>query len=326
MSDAAKQTRVNPKAEIVQFSASEWLERRERGDWNNRDQEEFDTWLAASPAHLIAYIRVEDIWNRANRLSALNRPERKNGEILKRWVSVERVAAIFAVVILSGIGVNAYLFAPSKAVYATGIGQQRVLSLADGSKIELNTNTMMRIAVSDLGKTVTLEHGEAYFDIKHDTNRVFAVQVGTSRVVDLGTKFLISRNSDQTRVSVFEGRAQFQLTAAGTSKRSVVLVPGDVVTTVAGKVVLEKVSSVVLTDDLAWRRGELAFHFTTLAAAVTEFNRYNQKKLVIESPEVARMEIGGTFGLHDVAGFSRQVRQLLGVRVDDRGDDIVLSR
>jgi len=326
MSDTIKRRQANPKAEIVQSSASEWLERRERDGWSERDQQEFDSWLVASPAHVIAYMRVEDVWNRANRLRALNHPEHDRAAAFDRWPLLARIAAVFAVVVLAGIGGAMYAFAPRDAIYTTEVGQRENLQLADGSQIELNTDTTLRIGTVGDNKTVTLEKGEAYFDIKHDAKRLFVVRAGNNRVVDLGTKFLVHQNSDRVRVAVFEGRARFDLTASGVPAQWAVLVPGDVAVAAAGKMSVTKISPQVLVDDLSWRRGELIFHFTSLADAAAEFNRYNQKKLIVQGSEVSRLEIGGTFGMHDVAGFGRQVRQLLSVRAEDRGAEIVLSR
>ena len=326
MSDTIKRKQPNPKAEIVQSSASEWLERRERDDWSERDQREFDFWLTASPAHVIAYMRVEDVWNRANRLQALNHPERGTAEVFGRWPLVGKIAAVCAMAVLAGIGGVIYAFAPRDAIYTTELGQRENLQLADGSQIELNTDTTLRINTAGDNKTVTLEKGEAYFDIKHDAKRLFVVRAGNNRVVDLGTKFLVHQSADRVRVAVFEGRARFDLAASGVSAQSAVLTPGEVAVAAAGKMSVKKISPQVLVDALSWRRGELVFHFTSLADATAEFNRYNQKKLVVQGSEVARLEIGGTFGMHDVAGFGRQVRQLLGVRADDRGAEIVLSR
>ncbi|HSZ11800.1 MAG TPA: FecR domain-containing protein [Rhizomicrobium sp.] len=326
MSEANLQRQANPKAEAVQFSASQWLERRERGNWNDSDEEEFVSWLAASPAHVVAYMRVEDIWNRANRLRALNHPEHNAASAPGRRALFARTAAMFVAIILAGVGGILYMRAPRDAIYTTAIGQHRNVQLADGSRVELNTDTILRLGIQGRTRVATLEKGEAYFDIKHDSKRAFIVRVGGNRVVDLGTQFSIRRDSGRIRVAVFEGRARFDLGETGALSRSTVLVPGDVAIAKSGTVDVARVSPQILGDGIAWRRGELVFHFTSLANAATEFNRYNRKKLSVQGSEIARMQIGGTFELHDVAGFGRQVSRLLGIRADDRGTGIVLSR
>lgn len=326
MSEASVQRQANPKAEAVQSCASQWLERRERGNWNGSDEEEFASWLAESPAHVIAYMRVEDIWNRANRLRALNHPDHGAAPIAGRRTSFARSAAALVAIVLVSVAGIVYMRAPRDAIYATEIGQRRNVQLADGSRLELNTDTILRIGAQGQTRVATLEKGEAYFDIRHDSKHAFVVRVGANRVVDLGTQFSVRRDSGRIRVAVFQGRARFDLGESGAPARSTVLVPGDVAIAKSGMVDIAKVSPQILGDGIAWRRGELVFHFTSLADAAAEFNRYNRKKLSVEGSQIARMQIGGTFEMHDVTGFGRQVSRLLGIRADDRGAGIVLSR
>ncbi len=326
MSESPKQPRVLPKAEEVQIAASDWLERRERGDWNDAVQAEFDAWLAASPAHTIAYLRLEDVWNRAGRLKALGRPERTPFAFIGRWASSAKIAAAVTVAALAGFAAYNSLQEPKERVYATDVGQRESLLLADGSQIELNTDTVLRISRGAGPRTVTLEKGEAFFNIKHDAARVFIVKAGDSRVIDLGTKFLVRQNPDHVRVALFEGSAKLETEVAGSPARSTVLKPGDVAVASGGAMSVTKKPSDILKDDLAWQHGEVTFHFTSLAEAAAEFNRYNQKKIVVRDATIANLEIGGTFGMHDVTQFGRLAHHLLGVQVEDKGDRIVLTR
>jgi len=320
------QPRVLPKAEQVQIAASEWLERLERGDWNDAVQAEFDAWLAASPANTIAYLRLEDVWNRAGRLKALGRPQRKSFAFIGRWASSAKIAAVITVAALGGFIAYTSLHEPQERTYTTDIGQRENLLLADGSQIELNTDTVLRISRGNGPKTVTLEKGEAFFNIKHDRSRTFIVKAGDSRVIDLGTKFLVRQNADHVRVALFEGSAKLETAVAGAPARSTVLMPGDVAVASGNAMSVTKKPSDILKDDLAWQHGEVTFHFTSLAEAAAEFNRYNQKKIVVRGADIASLEIGGTFGMHDVTQFGRLAHHLLGVRVEDKGDEIVLTR
>ena len=128
MSEASGQQRVKSKAEAVQAAASDWLERHERGSWGAADQEEFDAWLAVSPAHVIAYMRVEDVWNRANRLRALKHPARNTFAFIGRWASLAKIAAVLTVTALASVGGAIYVFAPRQTVYSTEVGQREIYS------------------------------------------------------------------------------------------------------------------------------------------------------------------------------------------------------
>jgi len=316
-----------PKADIAQAAAAAWLERRERGSWTSADQADFDTWLAQSPAHVVAYLRLEDVWARANRLKSLDRPKMQRFLSATRWSRVTRMAAVLVLAVGAGWwAIHTYPSAPQDAVYATDVGQRESLQLADGSQIELNTDTVLRVSRGEGAKTVTLVKGEAYFDIKHNAQRLFIVKSGDDRVVDLGTKFLVRRNTDHLKVAVFEGSARLDAKGPGAAMQSAVLMPDDVAVASGGTLSVTRKPSQTARDDMAWRRGELVFRYTTLADAAAEFNRYNQKKIVVRDAQIAQLEIGGTFGMHDVAQFSRLAHHLLGVQVTDTGTDIILSR
>ena len=95
-------------------------------------------------------------------------------------------------------------------IYATDIGGRKILSLSDGSKIELNTDTSLRIAKGSGGRRVWLDKGEAYFEINHNAAWPFIVTAGTHRVTDLGTKFTMHETGNWLEVALLEGSARLQ--------------------------------------------------------------------------------------------------------------------
>ena len=64
----------------------------------------------------------------------------------------------------------------------------------------------------------------------------------------------------------------------------------------------------------------------SLAEAVAEFNRYNVRKLVIATPSLERTRVVGTFPVEDVEAFTRVAKQVLGLKVQEKGDEILISR
>src|SRR6185312_12212955 len=99
--------------------------------------------------------------------------------------------------------------------YATSIGGHESIMLADGSRIELNTDSAIRLADSAHARNIWLEKGEAYLQVTHDASRPLTVFAGNRRIVDLGTKFVVKRGTDQLEVAVLEGRVS--LDAGNTS-------------------------------------------------------------------------------------------------------------
>ena len=81
-----------------------------------------------------------------------------------------------------------------------------------------------------------------------------------------------------------------------------------------------------MTDQLAWRRGLLAFDSTPLAEVAAEFNRYNRQKLIVVGVDVRNVEVGGHFRATNVDAFKRIARTILKLRVETDGDETVISR
>lgn len=310
-----------PDASNVEQRAAEWLEQRGE-DWSEAQAADLEAWLAASPAHAVAYLRLEAAWNRTTRLSALQQPMRRPVAAPAPRHSGLKIAAAVLVTAALSIGGSLLAAHQESQTFATTIGGREKLALNDGSKIELNTDTVLRIARGSEQRKVWLDKGEAYFDIKHDATRPFIVMVGKHRVTDLGTKFVVRQEGARLEVKLIEGSARVD-TQDG--KRAV-LKPGDVAVATATGMTLLKKPVAEMASELGWRRGVLTFNHTTLADAVAQFNRYNRQKLVIADNAIAKLEIGGTFPADDVALFGRAAHTALGLKVEKRGDDIHLSQ
>jgi transmembrane sensor len=172
---------------------------------------------------------------------------------------------------------------------------------------------------------VSLEKGEAYFEIVHNAAHPLVVLAGRQRITDLGTKFLIRTNSDQIRVALVEGRAQFD-TTDGRLQPPVLLTPGDVLVKSASAIVVTKETGRTLAGELSWRHGMLVFLHTPLADVARELNRYNSEKIIIADAGVARLTMNGSFPANSLSSFTDTARDVFGLRVETRGSEIVISR
>jgi transmembrane sensor len=168
-----------------------------------------------------------------------------------------------------------------------------------------------------------LDKGESYFQITHDAQHPFVVTAGDHRITDLGTKFLVRANSDRLDVTLVEGRARVD---SDDSPRSVDLEPGDEVIATADKLITIRKTTQQVSDQLGWRRGVIVFKHTTLADAAAEFNRYNPNRIVLGSGAVAALKIDGTFPSDDPDAFAEITQDILHLRVERRGTDIVLTK
>ncbi len=323
MSDAESvlQT-VAPSAEIRECAAA-WLERRIGEDWTGEDQAAFDAWLDASTAHRIAYLRLETVWTRTYQFAPMRRRAPAPTRRRRFWSALNGVAAGLVVVALTGAGLWGLLGGPKEKAFATGLGERETVTLADGSRIELNTNSALRVAAADPRK-VWLDRGEAFFQVRHDTKHPFVVTAGGHRITDLGTKFAIQREAGRVRVVVMEGRVQVAL-ASGKAEATL-LTAGDVGLATTSTVAVTRRPLLDLENEVAWQKGLLIFHHTTIADAASQYNRYNRTKIVIADAAAAKLAINGTLPTNDVEAFARLTQKFFDLHVERRSNEIVISR
>jgi transmembrane sensor len=214
---------------------------------------------------------------------------------------------------------------PTQRSYATTNGTREIVSLSDGSQIELNINTALRVSATRGERMVWLDRGEAYFQIKHSAAHPFMVFVAGHRVTDLGTKFTIRTNAERTEVALTEGSARLEATNGVANSRALTLAPGDVAIASAESISVTKKPLHVLNDELGWLGGVLIFDNTTLADAAAQFNRYSQHRLVILG-DASGLKIDGTFPANDPTAFAAIAEHILHLHVRDNGSEIAISR
>lgn len=322
----------NTELNDIEARAANWIAERDRGDGRlpPERQTELEAWLNASTAHRVAFLRLDQAWQRADRLRALQGaapafkppPPRRSG--WAAWLTrppVQRSAAGLSLATLALVlGLN-FSGGPQTLNYATERGQRESVTLADGSRLTLNTATQLRTAVTPQARQVWLESGEAFFDIAHDAQRPFVVHAGKQTVTVLGTKFSLYRDGDKLRVAVLEGRVQVQAEQSGPT----VLARADTALADAGNLLVTKLSPQQLTASLGWLQGKLVFNEASLAEAARQFNRYGRKQLVIKDAASARIVIGGVFDATNVEAFARLLHAGFGLQVQVENDEIQIS-
>jgi len=202
--------------------------------------------------------------------------------------------------------------------YATGIGEQRILTLADGSTVELNARSKIRIALHPHERDIELLEGQALFRVAKDKTRPFIVTSGNTQVRAVGTAFDVYRKTAATVVTVIEGRvailpppqaSQADVESAGSVSPVVVLPPmvlvsaGQQVTVTAQAMTAPKPADTAAAT--AWTQKQMVFASTPLSEVVAEFNRYNTRQLVISDPSIASTRISGVFSSTDPASLLR---------------------
>jgi transmembrane sensor len=215
--------------------------------------------------------------------------------------------------------------------YRTSIGGFQRVVLGDQSAIELNTDTEVRVALTPQLRKVELVRGEASFEVAHDTSRPFIVSAGNTAVRAVGTKFDVHRLENFVEVTVNEGRVAIGEPSLLEMKVDVfpISIPqlsaGQTANASGSGVKLKNLSKSDLARKLAWQNQMLVFDGDSLADVVAQFNRYNERQLVIADPRLAALQIGGYFRPTNLDAFINVLQSDFGIRVNLEGDRLILA-
>lgn len=315
----------------IEDEALDWLVRRDEPGWTPADQLELDNWLGESMAHKAAYWRAEHGWKEADRLRSLGRASNDQGTpTTRRYGNWQSAAAMVGVVLLATMVMVAGTITrradvPEISQYATATGGHRVISLTDGSKVELNTQTSVRTQVTASRREIWLDTGEAFFEVAHLNGRPFVVHAGARTITVLGTKFSVRRDANNVTVNVLEGRVRVD-GGVGDRERAAIIAAGDIAISRGSSTLIATRSEEKVEDALAWRNGMLDFEGATLGEAAEEFNRYNRTKLVLGDMETTSIRIGGSFQAENVDAFARLLHDAYGLDVEKRDNVIRISQ
>lgn len=313
----------------IEHAAATWAMRRQEPGWSAAEQHELDRWLEASVAHKAALWRLEYGYSQLDRLSVLAGSDNpRSPPPTARWRSAWRAASrpmkawphsMFMAVSLAVIFVVGYslIIAPMQSAEViqgtTKFGQIGALRLPDGSHIDLNTNTDMRIAQSPTERALWLDKGEAYFEIAHERKRPFVIHAGPSTITVLGTKFVVRRNDSTVTVSVVDGLVRLT-PATGVNSGSATIARGDIAIVDGNSMRITANELDQIKRGMAWRYGKVVFDDTRLADAAAQFNRYNVRRLIVAG-KAADLRIGGSFRLGNADGFARLLERVYGLQV-----------
>jgi transmembrane sensor len=281
-------------------TASAWFARMRGGDAPARVVAKFRRWLAADPANQLEYAKRELAWelsgelaldpNIADWLAEAQSPPRDTRGAPLAWA----IATSLCVVVALSL---AYIFWPAHSdQYATRVGERRTIVLADESRIELNTDTLIRVTYKRKTRTVELERGEATFRVARDPSRPFEVWSRRGVARALGTQFNVLSLSGDVTVTVLSGQVEVVAATAQESAQrsaSVILSAGQAVN--YSGVRLSGLHRADTQRVLAWQSGRVAFQDVRLSEAIAEFNRYVSRPLVIKDPALEHIRVSGVF-------------------------------
>lgn len=286
----------------------------------------FRKWINAAPLHAEAFEAVCGNWTASEIIveGAAGRDRKliKAPFYMRRSTQVAVgtclavIAAAGLVVSVGGINRGSVIASARAATFQTRIGEIRTVSLADGTQVVLDTNSLLRTVASELN-AVELVRGRARF-APAQSGRVFTVVTPQGRVRAYSARFDVSLIDARPRITTISGRTVLE--RAGTGGRPLVLHEGQQ----GGFATQSRVEQVV-AGQLLWVKGMLVFDDVPLSDAVDALNRYNHTRIEIGMP-TASGRVTGAFSARDPEAFAMAVAALFSLSVSHAGDGTIVLR
>lgn len=313
---------INEPAHAVLEQAAEWYARLRDGKAGSRDQAAWQAWLQASEEHQTAWRYVEEISHGFEPLRGMPDPHlaasklcSANDRLHLRRRTLASIAMLTGGGLLGWLGWREVLLPASllawAADYRTGTGEQRQITLADGSRLWLNTASAINVDFTGEMRRISLIDGEIYVATAEDAARAFLVDTPQGHMRALGTRFNVRLDGGETRLAVYEGAVEIRTSATGATT----VIP-------AGKqadFTVERIHTAKYADLAreAWVQGTLVADNITLREVVRELRRYRQGHLGI-ADEVADLTVYGNFPIQDTDRVLAMLTSALPIRIERR--------
>lgn len=329
----------------LHLAAADWFVRLQSTEVSLEETLAWQAWIHENPANAEAFARIEEI---SHALCALPAPAAVPAALLARdrydasipigdwkprraarwpWAALG-VAASFGLIAL----VFAFWRTPVETnAFETEIGENRSVTLGDGSIIALGGDTRIEVAMSEDVRAVELTRGEALFKVAKDSARPFKVRAGDATIIAVGTEFNVERDSDRAVVSVTEGRVVVKpvtgllpvslLQEFKPKLRSVHVSAGQ--QTTAGSAGIEEPTKM---EDPAtgWQIGHLAFRLQPLRYVLEDVNRYARKPIVLETESMGTLVITGSVERENIGGWVKSLERAFDLQATEEANQIVL--
>jgi transmembrane sensor len=276
---------------------------------------EFEIWIGSDQRNLEAWRRVEVPWDFlgehatereivAARSAALGLPHFGRPPIARPppW----RLIVVTPILVVAALAAAVFWWLQPTS-YQTALGERRVLTLVDGTRVTLDANSELDVSYSTGSRNLQLLRGQARFEVAHDSARPFFVAAYGAVVRAVGTDFDVDLPGQSLVVTLLEGRVTISDATHLTALRS-----GQQLTLAIGQapVVGEADSS----DVVAWQNGQVVFHNVPLSAVVERLNRYDRARFVLADQSLATRRVSGTFNTGNAAAIAEILTRYLEIK------------
>lgn len=305
--------------------ASEWLVRIESAGATADDHAALAAWLSQSPRHEGAYIRAQAIW-----YALASEAVESTGEAGLQADRPVRYPATGRRGLLAAAGLGAILLAgrsipfqrQSSRRIQTNVGEMRRIALTEGASVLMNTASTIEISDDRNLPVVSVNAGEAFFDLVHAIGAM-TVNLGWASVQGGGAAFSVEVAGRTGQLLVAQGHVNLRMGAA----RSSTTIQGghSIFLQTDEPPQIRKISPSDIESRLAWRTGSIVFSGETVTQAAAMMNRYNRVRIHVEPGSLGEEPVIGRFSVNDPHGFARAAVQLYGATMRQVGDRIELA-
>jgi len=319
-------------------AAAYFISRRAEG-FTSSEQQMLAAWLGENEVHRRVFESADRAWQsfaepQGNEILAAMRAHALAPQRQARayWRPAAAVAATLLVAVgatlLLGPNLNSLLpawqrqGAESAAVeYSSRRGEVKELALPDGSSMTLDADSAAVGRFNADGRTIELQRGRAFFAVKQDRSRPFAVMAAGKVVVAVGTRFDVNLAMDGMTVTLLDGRVGID--SADRTAERVTLEPGQQYIERLGAATVRTIGAA--TENVtAWRVGLISFDDLPLAEAAAVMNRYSNDQIVIDDPAVASIRVSGQFRAGEAQRFAATLAEMHKLQAVRRANQIEL--
>ncbi|MBK1690022.1 FecR domain-containing protein [Rubrivivax gelatinosus] len=297
----------------VAMQAAEWFVRLNAGGASAADHDALAAWRAQAPAHELAWQRAQQVSRQAAAVPAvlarptLARPQRRR-----------QLRTLALLIAAPGAGWLGWQTLPAasraSAAYTTATGEWRPWTLADGSRMVLDTASAADAHFGPDLRRLQLHAGALLVETARDPRqppRPFVVDVDAGRVRALGTRFTVRLHDERCQVAVLDGAVDIAPRDGAATRR---LHAGE--QAVFDRRAVQPAHAAPPAAAL-WARGVLAVDDMRLDEFLAELSRYRPGMIRCE-PAVAGLRLSGAFMLNDTDAVLDNLARLLPVRVLER--------
>jgi transmembrane sensor len=306
---------------VAEEQAALWAARLDGSSLTATDRTTLDAWLAENPAHrtlLSHYCQFSaDLEQKLPVLVAAGAVELPTDSVPRR----SRTRLLWGAGAMAAAAVMILMFWLNRPQIqsenlATPMALRKAITLVDGTQVELNAQTSLRIEIDGKARRLRLASGEAFFAVHRDASRPFTVETPAGSVRVTGTQFDISAETAATlEVTVVEGSVLARPgEAAGRSGAPVSLAAGDHLSAGPDGVAIRALNAAALDAALAWREGLIVCNGMPLREALARFARYHGRGITATAG-AAEQRVVGRYSLDDLDGFLAQLEEQFPVRV-----------